>query len=224
MLHLPQFEPIWVVMHMGRPSVQVRHAIKTAVSWLIRAALGQLWCLFGSFGWCVKITRPTRKAVLATHKAVCGQNCFADDFAVLIIAAIILASVFLYNQRTQWHVKVHFVHLCLQRSTHTALNLFSLFAFVSAAANGFKVESSLREINIWFTSVGWYGGNVRTPYLHMGRFHLICYFDVSINSLSQEKDYSTGIIFVAKLQNQAAKFLVLYSLYLYSLNLQYNMI
>lgn len=60
MLHLPQFEPIWVVMHMGRPSVQVRHAIKTAVSWLIRAALGQLWCLFGSFGWCVKITRPTR--------------------------------------------------------------------------------------------------------------------------------------------------------------------
>lgn len=154
----------------------------------------------------------------------CGQNCFADDFAVLIIAAIILASVFLYNQRTQWHVKVHFVHLCLQRSTHTALNLFSLFAFVSAAANGFKVESSLQEINIWFTSVGWYGGNVRTPYLHMGRFHLICYFDVSINSLSQEKDYSTGIIFVAKLQNQAAKFLVLYSLCLYSLNLQYNMI
>lgn len=140
MLHLPQFEPIWVVMHMGRPSVQVRHAIKTAVSWLIRAALGQLWCLFGSFGWCVKITRPTR--------SVCGQNCFADDFAVLIIAAIILASVFLYNQRTQWHVKVHFVHLCLQRSTHTALNLFSLFAFVSAAANGFKVESSLQEINI----------------------------------------------------------------------------
>lgn len=58
----------------------------------------------------------------------------------------------------------------------------------------------------------------------MGRFHLICYFDVSINSLSQEKDYSTGIIFVAKLQNQAAKFLVLYSLCLYSLNLQYNMI
>lgn len=217
MLHLPQFEPIWVVMHMGRPSVQVRHAIKQQfLGWL-----EQLWCSCGVFSG--RLAGAWKSP--APHAArVCGQNCFADDFAVLIIAAIILASVFLYNQRTQWHVKVHFVHLCLQRSTHTALNLFSLFAFVSAAANGFKVESSLQEINIWFTSVGWYGGNVRTPYLHMGRFHLICYFDVSINSLSREKDYSTGIIFVAKLQNQAAKFLVLYSLYLYSLNLQYNMI
>lgn len=217
MLHLPQFEPIWVVMHMGRPSVQVRHAIKTAVSWLIRAALGQLWCLFGSFGWCVKITRPTR-STRVWPELLCRWFCCSH------YSCYYISIVFLYNQRTQWHVKVHFVHLCLQRSTHTALNLFSLFAFVSAAANGFKVESSLQEINIWFTSVGWYGGNVRTPYLHMGRFHLICYFDVSINSLSQEKDYSTGIIFVAKLQNQAAKFLVLYSLYLYSLNLQYNMI
>lgn len=212
MLHLPQFEPIWVVMHMGRPSVQVRHAIKTAVSWLIRAALGQLWCLFGSFGWCVKITRPTR-STRVWPELLCRWFCCSHYSCYYISICVFVQPA----------------HAVARQSTFcsfvfAALNLFSLFAFVSAAANGFKVESSLREINIWFTSVGWYGGNVRTPYLHMGRFHLICYFDVSINSLSQEKDYSTGIIFVAKLQNQAAKFLVLYSLYLYSLNLQYNMI
>lgn len=131
MLHLPQFEPIWVVMHMDRPSVQVRHAIK-------QQFLGWLEQLWGSCGVFSGRLAGAWKSPAPHAARVCGQNCFADDFAVLIIAAIILASVFLYNQRMQWQVKVHFVHLCLQRSTHTALNRFSLFAFVSAAANDFK--------------------------------------------------------------------------------------
>lgn len=218
MLHLPQFEPIWVVMHMGRPSVQVRHAIKTAVSWLIRAALGQLWCLFGSFGWCVKITRPTRSTrvwpeLLCRWFCCSHYSCYYISICVFVQPAHAVA-----RQSTFCSFVFAAIH------TYSSESLFSVCLRIccSQRLQG-RVQPSGNKHLIHLT-VGWYGGNVRTPYLHMGRFHLICYFDVSINSLSQEKDYSTGIIFVAKLQNQAAKFLVLYSLCLYSLNLQYNMI
>lgn len=45
MLHLPQFGPIWVVMHMDHPCVQVRHAIKQQfLGWL-----EQLWGSCGVF-------------------------------------------------------------------------------------------------------------------------------------------------------------------------------
>lgn len=208
MLHLPKFGPIWVVMHMDHPSVQVRHAIKQQFLGWLEQLLGSCGVFSGRLAGAWKSPAP--------HAArVCGQNCFADDFLTLDGSS----SMFYCS-----HYSCYYISICVfvqpahavarqstfcsflfaaPRSTHTALNLFSPFAFVSFAANGFKVESSLEEINIWFTSVGWYGGNVRTLYLHMGRFHLICYFDVSINSLSQEKDYSTGIIFVAKLQSQA---------------------
>lgn len=87
MLHLPQFEPIWVVMHMDRPSVQVRHAIK-------QQFLGWLEQLWGSCGVFSGRLAGAWKSPAPHAARVCGQNCFADDFAVLIIAAIILASVF----------------------------------------------------------------------------------------------------------------------------------
>lgn len=113
-------------------------------------------------------------------------------------------SLFLYNHFTQWHVDPITFSLYLQLGEpRVSLGSFWSTSFLCLSerfvvANFWRAGSSSEEINNSFTSVGWYGANVRMLYLHTQRFPS----DLLFGLFNKQFDsFSTGLIFCG----QAAK-------------------